>query len=185
MNFNGLLIRSEGQWILVDPPPASPEVAAKINERKVETILLTNGDHERMSPEMKQATGALLWIHEKDADSLEETVADRVFHDGQVLPGGLRVIHLKDQKTPGESAFYLEGRHTLIVGDALIGAPPGKLRMLPLDKYANPSRARQGLRRLLEVDFDPFFVGDGDSIPRGGREAVEAFFRNRKEPSTV
>lgn len=177
LNFNGLLIRNEDQWVLVDPPPAGPEVIEEIRKKKIGAILLTNGDHERMSPEMKKITGAPLWIHEKDAGSLEEVSADRVFHDGQLLPGGLRVIHLRDQKTPGESAFYLEGRKILIGGDALIGAPAGKLRMLPADKYADLAKAQKGLRRLLEIDFDAFFVGDGESIPKEGRSAVEAFLK--------
>jgi glyoxylase-like metal-dependent hydrolase (beta-lactamase superfamily II) len=184
INFNGLLIFNDGLWVLIDPPPASPEILNEIGQKKIAAIFLTNSDHERMSPDCKRMTGAPLWIHENDAPSLEEVKADRLFRDGDLLPGGFQVIHLQDQKTPGESAFYLEERRILILGDALIGPQSGKLRNLPPEKYADFSKARQGLRRLLEIDFDALFIGDGFSIPKGGRALVEALFRSLEEVRT-
>jgi hypothetical protein len=63
----------------------------------------------------------------------------------------------------------------VIVGDAVIGKPSGALGMLPDDKFADAVRARAGLRVLLDAkyDYDAVLVGDGVSLPTGGRAALE------------
>jgi glyoxylase-like metal-dependent hydrolase (beta-lactamase superfamily II) len=84
------------------------------------------------------------------------------------------VVHLKDQKSPGESALFIpQGKGVLIVGDALIGKPAGAVSMLPGEKYANLDKAREGLRRLLKYNFETLLVGDGTSIMSGAKAVVE------------
>jgi glyoxylase-like metal-dependent hydrolase (beta-lactamase superfamily II) len=85
------------------------------------------------------------------------------------------VIRVPDSKSPGESALWSAGKRALIVGDAVIGKPPGALGMLPDDKFADPAKARAGLRVLLDprYDYDAVLVGDGVSIPTGGHAALE------------
>jgi glyoxylase-like metal-dependent hydrolase (beta-lactamase superfamily II) len=98
----------------------------------------------------------------------------KTFKDGELLPGGIWVIHLQDQKSPGESALFLQlGKGVLIVGDALIGKPPGALSMLPPEKYVDAAKAKAGLRRLSKYQFDTILVGDGASILSGAKAAVE------------
>jgi hypothetical protein len=63
----------------------------------------------------------------------------------------------------------------LILGDALIGKPPGALSLLPPEKFADPERARTGAARLAELDVDVVLVGDGVSILARGRSALETF----------
>jgi len=96
------------------------------------------------------------------------------FIDGELLTGGIWVIQLKDQKSPGESALFIQqGKGVLIVGDALIGKPAGSVSMLPAEKYADVTKAQEGLRRLLKYNFDSLLVGDGTSILTGAKQAVE------------
>ena len=64
-------------------------------------------------------------INEKDSAGLEEN-ANKTFLDGDTLPCGLISIKFEDQKSPGESAFFLKERGVMILGDALIGKVPGK-----------------------------------------------------------
>jgi hypothetical protein len=47
--------------------------------------------------------------------------------------------------------------------------------MLPDEKFADPAKARAGLRVLLDprYDYDAVLVGDGVSLPTGGRAALE------------
>jgi glyoxylase-like metal-dependent hydrolase (beta-lactamase superfamily II) len=98
----------------------------------------------------------------------------RTYRDGELLPGGIWVIQLQDQKSPGESALFIEqGQGVLIVGDALIGKPGGAVTMLPADKYADVSRAQAGLRRLLNYNFESLLVGDGAAILAGAKQHVE------------
>jgi glyoxylase-like metal-dependent hydrolase (beta-lactamase superfamily II) len=95
------------------------------------------------------------------------------YTDGELLPGGIWVIRLKDQKSPGESALFIQqGKGVLIVGDALIGKPAGSVSLLPVEKYADAAKAKEGLRRLLKYEFDSLLVGDGTAILTGGKSAV-------------
>jgi len=98
----------------------------------------------------------------------------KTYKDGELLPGGIWAIHLKDQKSPGESALYIQqGKGVLIVGDALIGKPPGAVSLLPSERYGDVTKAKEGLRRLLKYNFDSILVGDGASIIFGAKQAVE------------
>lgn len=63
----------------------------------------------------------------------------------------------------------------MIVGDALIGKPPGAVSLLPAEKYPDAAKVKDGLRRLLKYNFDGLVVGDGTSILAGGKPVVERF----------
>jgi glyoxylase-like metal-dependent hydrolase (beta-lactamase superfamily II) len=108
-----------------------------------------------------------------------EIKVERPYKDGDLLPGGMKVIHIPDGKSPGESALFLNrSKGILILGDALIGKPPGKLNLMPPEKYKDPSKAREGIRVLLSYSFESVLVGDGASILTGGKRAVEEFLRS-------
>jgi glyoxylase-like metal-dependent hydrolase (beta-lactamase superfamily II) len=112
-------------------------------------------------------------VPEADAAQMD-VIPTKTYKDGELLPGGIWAIHLKDQKSPGESALFIErGRGVLILGDALIGKPPGSVRLLPAEKYVDIQKAKDGLHRLLKYNFDSLLVGDGASILVGGKEQVE------------
>jgi hypothetical protein len=177
LNFNGHALVRQGELIVIDPPPYGPgDREALLALGRPAEILLTNRHHVRASNEMRREFGARVWIHEADADALPEP-ADVTFDDEPRLPGGLRGIRVPDNKTPGETALWVpqEKGGVLILGDALIGKPAGSLRLLPDDKYADPARARHGVRVLLGLPYDAVLLGDGESIPSGGRAALERF----------
>jgi glyoxylase-like metal-dependent hydrolase (beta-lactamase superfamily II) len=60
----------------------------------------------------------------------------------------------------------------LVVGDALIGNPPGRLSLLRERVMDDPARLRASVQSLLELDFDALMVGDGVSIREGARERL-------------
>jgi glyoxylase-like metal-dependent hydrolase (beta-lactamase superfamily II) len=143
----------------------------------VDYVLLTNRDHEREAATYQQEFGCQVMVPEADASQMT-IKADKTYKDGELLAGGIWVIHLKDQKSPGESALFIQqGKGVLIVGDALIGKPPGSLAMLLAEKYADVGKAREGLRRLLNYNFDTILVGDGTSILTGAKQAMERLFQ--------
>jgi len=114
-----------------------------------------------------------LQVPEADAPQMD-LKPTKTFKDGELLTGGIWVIQLKDQKSPGESALFIQqGKGVLIVGDALIGKPAGSVSLLPAEKYADVGKAREGLGRLLKYHFDSLLVGDGTSILTGAKQAVE------------
>ncbi|MEE9130898.1 MAG: hypothetical protein V3T84_12835, partial [Phycisphaerales bacterium] len=76
-------------------------------------------------------------------------------------------------KSPGEVAFHWPERHLLIVGDAVIGNPPGRCGLLREQVMDNPQRLRQSVRRFLDFDFDTLLVGDGEPILEGAKARLE------------
>ncbi len=178
LDFNGLFLTVGEHRVLVDPPPMTQE---DLNQAKqggqVDYVLLTNRDHEREAATYKQEFGCQVMVPEADASQMT-IKAYKTYKDGELLAGGIWVIHLKDQKSPGESALFIQqGKGVLIVGDALIGKPPGSLAMLSAEKYADAGKAREGLRRLLKYNFDTILVGDGTSILTGAKQAMERLFQ--------
>jgi len=67
-------------------------------------------------------------------------------------------------KSPGEVALFWEERRLLIVGDAIIGHPPGRCGFLPEKVMDDPSRMKRSIQDLLPFDFDTLLMGDGVSI---------------------
>jgi Metallo-beta-lactamase superfamily len=174
LNFNGHLIVAGERRLLVDPPPLPAEGLTAIRQgRPIDAIILTNRDHLREAATFRALFHTKIFAPELDAPLLDIEV-DGTFAHGDLLPGGLFVIHLPDGKSPGESALLLErGGGVLILGDALIGKPSGSLNFLSPDKFADMAKARLGVRRLLGYAFDTVLVGDGASIVTDGKEAVQ------------
>lgn len=174
--FNGLLLREEEKTVLIDPPWMSAENRkALLGLSPVSAIYLTNKDHERSTYDLRREFKIPVWIHALDKPFLKEA-PDQTFSEGQRLECGIRVVHLQHQKSPGESAFYHEKRKILILGDALIGHPPGQLKLLPAAKYPDIRKAEAGLRRLFSLSFEALLVGDGQPISSGAQEALDRFF---------
>jgi len=177
-HFNGTLISDGRTKVLIDPVQMDRDKDNHGIESlgPFEAIYLTNKDHVRLSYDLRSQLKVPIWIHEEDQHFLKEN-ADYTFRDGQKLACGIRVLHLENQKSPGESAFYLDSRGVLILGDALIGNPPGHLSLLPSMKYQDIEKARKSLKRLTECRVNSLLVGDGVGVFRGVDKAFEKFFQ--------
>jgi hypothetical protein len=106
----------------------------------VERILITNRNHTRAANRVRERTGASVEIHASDADyarhqgvGIDDTleVTQRV--------GPFTVVGMPG-KSPGEIALHDPLRQLLVVGDALIGHPAGRLTLLP-DRVVEIQRA--------------------------------------------
>lgn len=178
LDFNGLFLMVGEHKILIDPPPMTGEASSTIlRNGSVDYIVVTNRDHAREAAQCQGEFHCKLYVPDADAAQMD-LKSTKTFKDGELLPGGIWVIQLKDQKSPGESALFIpQGKGVLIVGDALIGKPAGFVHMLLDEKYADAAKAREGLRRLLKYNFDSLLVGDGVSILTGAKQAVERLFQ--------
>jgi hypothetical protein len=174
LDFNGHFIISGEQRVLIDPPPLSDDDLAFIRRQgPVTAIILTNRDHVREADRCRAIFQTRILAPEQDAPLMEIAV-DGTFAHGDRLAGGLLAVHIPDGKSPGESALLLERNGGIVVlGDALIGKPPGALNLLPPEKFADPKKAKTGVKTLLGYAFDTVLVGDGASILVGGKEAVQ------------
>ena len=173
-NFNGHFLTVGEHRILVDPPPMSAnDMRFARQGGPVDYIILTNRDHVRETDQLREEFHCTVMVPELDAKEISIKI-DKTFKDGELLPGGIWVVQLAHQKSPGESALFLEtGKGILIVGDALIGHPAGSLRLLPHEKYTDIAKARKGLSRLLKYNFNSLIVGDGASIVTAAKLILE------------
>jgi glyoxylase-like metal-dependent hydrolase (beta-lactamase superfamily II) len=179
-DFNGHWVVSGKDRVLIDPPPMSTQDEKWVGSQgAVNAILLTNRDHVRDSDRYRGLFSAPIWIHEKDAP-LIEIKPDHYYRDGDRLTGGCIAVHVPDNKSPGETALYWEkGGGIMILGDALIGKPDGRLSLMPPEKYVDAASAREGIRVLLTRPIESVLVGDGVSILKGGSEAILQFVERR------
>ena len=178
-NFNGHLVRDPGGNVCIDPvEPTEDDLAALVREG-VAWIVLTNRNHSRAANRVRASTGARTVIHADDADHArsQETELDDTLEVGATI-GRLEVVDASG-KSPGEVALLWRDRGTLIVGDAIIGNPPGQCGLLPERVMDDPARLRTSVRAFLDLDFDTLLVGDGEAILRDAKarvkELVETF----------
>ena len=178
-NFNGHLIRDPGGNICVDPVEPTADDLDAIVQEGVTRIVLTNRNHSRAANRVRASTGARTAIHADDADHArnQETELD----DGVEIGGTVGPLEVVDAsgKSPGEVVLFWRDRGILIVGDAIIGNPPGRCGLLPERVMDDPARLRSNVRKLLDLDFDILLVGDGASILHDAKarltELVETF----------
>src|SRR5215472_3249342 len=168
-NFNGLLIvHSEGN-ICIDPVEANAAGLDEIVRARPARVLLTNRNHVRAANRVCELTGARVAIHPADAAYARNQGA---IIDADLVAGE-RVVPLSvvavPGKSPGEIALHWPERRMLIVGDAVIGNPPGRCSLLREQVMDDPALLRQSVRKLLDLDSDALLVGDGISIMTGAR----------------
>jgi len=177
-NFNGWFILKQNPLfgnVVIDPPQPSDDDLTQIRSLGgVSEIIITNRDHVRWSRELKNKFDATIRMPSADA-GLVEIEFDSTYDDGDALAGFLQAVHIPNNKSPGETALYWQYRKILILGDALIGKPPGDVSLLPREKYADIALARKGISVLRELDFDALLLSDGQPILKDGKIAVENF----------
>ena len=108
-----------------------------------------------------------------DAERLEAG-ADATLSGDERLPGDIHLVPVPG-KSPGEIAFHLPRSHALIVGDVVIGVPPGELSTYPDEVIEDRKRLLESAARLLEYDFDALLLCDGEPLPSSGKAKLRQF----------
>ncbi len=183
-DLNGYAIRLDTGTVLVDPPAPEDADWPKFDALKPIThIVLTNRDHTRDAEIFRTRYGASVVAGEHEAASLAPLKVDQTVSDGERIAGVLRAIHLPG-KSPGEIGLHLDPAHhalsrelggIVLLGDAIIGHPPGALGLIPEHKLDNPAQLRASLRKLLDLEFGVLLLCDGLSVPGGAKAKVAAF----------
>ena len=173
-NFNGHLILHSGGNLCIDPVEPTEQDLEEIARLGVSRILLTNRNHSRAANKVRARAGARTAIHPADAAHARSQSAelDDELRLGEKV-GPLIVVGVSG-KSPGEVALQWPERKILIVGDAVIGNPPGRCGLLPEKVMDDPARLRASVRALLSLDFDTLLVGDGEPIFQGAKERLRA-----------
>jgi glyoxylase-like metal-dependent hydrolase (beta-lactamase superfamily II) len=172
-NFNGyLVLHSEGN-LCIDPVEPGEQDLEDLARRGVATILLTNRNHSRAADKIRARTGARTAIHAADAPHARSqgTVLDDELKAGG--RAGPFVVVGAHGKSPGEVALHWPERKILIVGDAVIGNPPGHCGLLPDKVMDDPMRLRESVEALLALEFDSLLTGDGEPILKGAKTRLQ------------
>ena len=177
VDFNGYFWKCKSGNIAFDPVPFGNHDAAHMKALGgVTGIIISNVDHIRDAQKLADQWNAWIGapVQEKELPEFAGVSVSRWLHDGQKLRNGIRVLHMKGSKTPGELAFQLPPGDTLICGDLIRGQRGGHLNALPFSKLGNPIDAAKTIRRLADMSkIKHVLVGDGQSIFRYGSEALQ------------
>jgi glyoxylase-like metal-dependent hydrolase (beta-lactamase superfamily II) len=171
-NFNGHFIRHADGNLCVDPVEPSDADLAEMAKLGVARILVTNRNHSRAANKIRARTGARTAIHPADAAHARSEGAEL---DDQLNPGdkvGPFVVIVAPGKSQGEVVLHWPARRILLVGDAVVGDPPGKCKLLPDKVVDDPSRLRDSVRQLLALDFEILLVGDGVPVLQSAKDRL-------------
>ncbi len=171
-NFNGYLVHHPEGNLCIDPVDPPEEVLVRLQRDGVARILITNRNHVRGANLVRERTGAPVAIHPADAAYArgQGAMLDAELHAGRRV-GPFAVIGAPG-KSPGEVAFHCPRRRILIVGDAVIGNPPGKLSLLREKVLDDPARLRESVAALAELEVDVLLPGDGEPVLRGAQDRL-------------
>lgn len=180
------------------PPGSADAVLAAVGDAPVVRIVLTHfhGDHTGSAAELRARTGAEVVAHAADAPVVrgeaqgrvpdllpaeqalfEQTgglvtgppcPVDREVGEGDVLPGGLHVLHGPGH-TEGSIALHAPAARVLFTGDTVAEAG-GAVVLGPFN--ADRVRALASFRRLTALDVDRAFVGHGEPVDAAGLRAA-------------
>jgi glyoxylase-like metal-dependent hydrolase (beta-lactamase superfamily II) len=180
-DLNGYAIQVESGTVLVDPPaPADADWPAFDALPPITTIILTNRDHSRDAGLFQTRYGARIVAGTDEVPQLAPLAVDQPVRDGELIAGALRAIHLPG-KSPGEIGLYFDPAHhplsrdlggILLLGDAIIGNPPGALGLIPEQKLDDRPQLLRSLEKLLNIEFNVLLLCDGQSVPGGAKAKV-------------
>jgi glyoxylase-like metal-dependent hydrolase (beta-lactamase superfamily II) len=172
-NFNGYLVCHESGNLCIDPVEPTDEAFEEVVRQGVSRILLTNRNHSRAAKRVRERTGAKTSIHAADAAHArsEGTELDDELKTGERV-GPLVVVGVPG-KSPGEVALHWPERKIIIIGDAVVGDPPGKCKLLAEKVMDDPPLLRTSVAGLLSLDFDTLLPGDGEAILQGAKEQLQ------------
>jgi len=160
-DFNGWLVRHPSGNLCIDPVELDASTLAALAAEGVARIVVTNRNHVRRAEVVRERTGAPIAIHPDDAAHARGQGATIA---GTLRPGetvGPFTIVGVPGKSPGEVALHWPARRLLVVGDAVIGNPPGRLSLLREKVMDDPARLRASVCALAALDLDVLLVGDG------------------------
>ena len=163
-DFNGWLARHPDGNVCIDPVEPTDDVLAALAREGVARIVLTNRNHTRRAALVRERTGAPIAIHPADAAHAraQGTIVDAELRVGERV--GPFVVVAVPGKSPGEVALHEPARRLLVVGDAVVGNPPGRLSLLREQVMDDPPRLRASVRALAALDLDVLLPGDGVPI---------------------
>lgn len=130
---NVWILGDDHECVVIDAPHSVDAILEAVGSRRLNAILCTHAhdDHVRVAPELRDRTGAPIWLHPDDAPVWGLTHPsvswDHDLSDGQeieVAGTTLRVIHTPGH-APGAVCFHAPDLDCVFTGDTLFQGGPG------------------------------------------------------------
>lgn len=161
-------IRTPKGVLLIDPLPMSERGLRQLERFGTpNVILITNGNHQRASLELKGRWNIPILAGE---GAQRELTADVWLQDGQKVLDTLSVLHLPGAGL-GEIAV-IQNDAFCVFGDFLISTPAGP-ELLPKKYCENPQLARASLKRLSNLDSPYLLFAHGAPITGNGSKYLQ------------
>jgi glyoxylase-like metal-dependent hydrolase (beta-lactamase superfamily II) len=164
--------------VVIDPlvPPEDPDRFWEALDHDVERagvpvhVLLTVCWHARSAAAIRDRYGAEIWAHERVLGvEQREVEPTRTFVQGEALPGSVEPY---DAARVDEAILWLPSHRALVVGDVMLGAERGGVRLCParwLGEGTGHDELRAALRPLLRLPVERLLVSHGEPVLRDGR----------------
>lgn len=161
--------------VLIDPLPLVPQALQRLEP--VVAICLTAACHQRSAWRYRRILGVHVYAPERSRPMEEEP--DQRYHDGEVLPGGLKAIF-----TPGpDHAHYAFLRAApppvLFTGDLIMRAEGADLQFVPPDYQDDPEATTASVEKLSDLPFAVFCMAHGAPLTDQPAAALRALLRRR------
>lgn len=130
---NVWLLGDDSECIVIDAPHDAEAIAKVVGRRTLKAIVCTHAhdDHVRVAPQLRERTGAPIWLHPADRPLWELTHPDvswdQDLADGQRLEvAGLevQVLHTPGH-APGAVCLWVPDHGVVFSGDTLFCGGPG------------------------------------------------------------
>ena len=145
----------------------------------VERVVLSNGHHYRHADRFAEHFGVPVLAVEEGLDEIGDKPAVQSYSFGD-SPAPECTVYPIQPGWPHEGAVHIAvGPGLLLIADAAMRYGED-LHFVP-DQYIGDDvetekrRLREGLAKLLDLDFDVLLVGHGSPIASGGKAALEKF----------
>jgi glyoxylase-like metal-dependent hydrolase (beta-lactamase superfamily II) len=130
---NVWVVGDDNECVVIDAPHDVEGILSVVGDRRVKAILCTHAhdDHVRVAPELRERTGAPVFLHPDDRPLWEITHPDKLWDvdlaDGQVVEVcevELHTLHTPGH-APGAVCFHVPELGCVFTGDTLFQGGPG------------------------------------------------------------
>jgi len=179
----GCVYLATGDGVCLFDPLVPPEDAERFwaaLDRDVERaggrvdVLITVFWHTRHAREVLDRYGGRLWAPSRARAPVARRAGavTNPFRPGDELPGGVVAV---STGRGTEAGYVLPSHRALVVGDVILGAADGGLRLCPeswLPAGVGHDRLREALSPVLDLDIERVLVSHGEPVLEDGGAAL-------------
>lgn len=175
---NVWVVGDDTECVVIDAPHSVDAILTAVGGRTLTAIVCTHAhdDHVRVAPELRERTGAPIYLHPDDRPVWELTHGDAVIWDHDLSDGltievagtALKVLHTPGH-APGAVCLHAPDLGVVFTGDTLFNGGPGATGRSFSDRPTIEASIRAQLFAL--PDETVVHTGHGDDTTIGAERA--------------